>query len=84
MSLLTRLMTEAARRAAQDPRVRAKATEIASEAARRARPTIENAGRHIVETARDASADGSFSDDPLGYARRFRDKLLPPEDDRSR
>lgn len=84
MSLLTRLLTEAARRAAQDPRVRAKATEVAAEAARRARPKIENAGRHIVETARETSTDGSFADDPIGYARRFRDKLLPPEDDRTR
>ena len=84
MSLLTRLVAEAARRAAQDPRVRAKAAEVAGEAARRARPKIENAGRHIIETAREASTDGHFTDDPLGYARRFRDKLLPPDDDRSR
>jgi len=84
MSLLTRLVAEAARRAAQDPRVRAKAQEVATEAARRARPKIENAGRHILETARETSDGGHFTDDPIGYARRFRDKLLPPEDDRSR
>lgn len=80
MSLLTRLVAEAARRAAQDPRVRSKAAELAGEAARRARPAVENAGRHIIETARETSTDGRFADDPLGYARRFRAKLLPPDD----
>ncbi|SDF39778.1 MULTISPECIES: hypothetical protein [Thalassobaculum] len=84
MSLFARLAREAVRRAASDPRLRAKAAEIAGEAARRARPTVENAGRHIVETARETSSSGSFADDPIGYARRFRAKLLPPEDDRSR
>ena len=84
MSLLTRLVTEAARRAAQDPRLRAKAAEVVGEAARRARPAVENAGRHVMETARETSDGGRFADDPLGYARRFRDKLLPPEDDRAR
>lgn len=82
MSLFGRLITEAARRAAQDPRIRAKAVEVAGEAARIVRPKLENAGRHIVETARETSGDGSFTDDPLGYARRFRDRLLPPDDDR--
>lgn len=84
MSLLSRLLSEAARRVAQDPRVRAKAAEVAAEAARRARPTLENAGRHIVETARETASKGSFSDDPLGYALRFRNRLLPPEDERTR
>ncbi|MDF1794187.1 MAG: hypothetical protein P1U88_19900 [Thalassobaculaceae bacterium] len=84
MSLLSRLVTEAARRVAQDPRLRAKAAEVAGEAARRARPKIENAGRHIAETARETADGGRFADDPLGYALRFRDKLLPPDNDRSR
>ena len=84
MSLFARLAREAVRRAASDPRVRAKATEIAGEAARRAKPTVENAGRHIIETARETSSGGSFADDPLGYAKRFRSKLLPPDDGRSR
>lgn len=84
MSLFARLAQEAVRRVASDPRMRAKAAEIAGDAARRARPTVENAGRHIVETARETSSGGGFADDPIGYARRFRAKLLPPEDDRSR
>ena len=79
MSILTRLIAEAARRAAQDPEIRAKAVEVAEEAARRARPKLENAGRHIVESARETSAEGEFRDDPLGYARRFGNKLLPPK-----
>lgn len=84
MSLIGRLAREAMRRAAADPRLRAKAAEFADEAVRRARPKVENAGRHIIETARETSSGGSFADDPLGYARRFRDKLLPPDDGGSR
>ncbi|MFX4223960.1 MAG: hypothetical protein ACMVO3_25175 [Thalassobaculum sp.] len=83
MSLLTRLVAEAARRAAQDPRLRAKAAELAGEAARRARPTVENAGRHIVETAREHRVRDVSQTITLGYARRFRAKLLPPDDGRT-
>ena len=77
MSLIARLAREAVRRASQDPRVRAKATEIAGEAVRRARPMVENAGKHIAETARETSNGGRFADDPVGYAKRFRNRLLP-------
>ena len=84
MSLFVRLAREAVRRAAQDPRVRAKATQIAGEAVRRARPMVENAGRHLAETARETSTGGRFADDPMGYAKRFRNRLLPPEDGSSR
>jgi hypothetical protein len=82
MSLITRMLAEAARRVAQDPQIRAKATEVAEEAVRVARPKVENASRHIIETARETSVDGSFTDDPIGYAKRFRNRLLPPEDER--
>lgn len=81
MSLLRRLLMEAGRRAAQNPELRRGAARIAGEVYGKVAPTVENAGRHVVETARRTSAEGRVTDDPLGFARRFRDKLLPPEDD---
>jgi len=81
MSLLTRMLAEAARRAAQDPRVRREAARIAGEAYGKVRPTLENAGRHVVESVRETASEVRPADDPLGFARRFRDRLLPPEDD---
>lgn len=80
MTVLGRLLGHAVRRAAQDPRVRAKATELAGEAYRRAKPTLENAGRHVVETARETAGEVKPAEKPLEYAKRFRDRLLPPED----
>lgn len=82
MSLLRRLLTEAGRRAAQNPELRRAAARAAGEVYGKVAPKVENAGRHVVETAREASSEGGFTDDPLGYARRFRDRLLPPDDDR--
>ncbi len=79
MGILTRLIAEAARRAAEDPEIRSKAIGVAEEAARRARPKLENAGRHIMDSTRETSAEGSFTDDPLGYAQRLKRRLLPPE-----
>ena len=71
MSLLGRFLGHAVRRAAQDPRVRAKATELAGEAYRRAKPTIENASRHLVESARETAQDVKPTENPLEYAKRF-------------
>ncbi|NQW10449.1 MAG: hypothetical protein HQ481_11285 [Alphaproteobacteria bacterium] len=81
MSLLGRFLGQAVRRAAQDPRIRAKATELAGEAYRRAKPAIENAGRHVVETARETAAEVRPGDNPLEYAKRFHERLLPPDRD---
>lgn len=80
MSLLRRLLIEAGRRAAQNPELRRGAARMAGELYGKVAPRIENAGRHVVETARETSAEIRPGDDPLGFARRFRDRLLPPED----
>lgn len=80
MSLLRRLLMEAGRRAAQNPELRRGAARIAGEVYGKVAPTVENAGRHVVETARRTASEGRVTDDPIGFARRFRDKLLPPED----
>lgn len=84
MSLLRRLLLEAGRRAAQDPEVRRTAARVAGEVYGKVAPKVESAGRHVVETARETAAEGRFADDPVGFARRFRDRLLPPEDGRGR
>ena len=84
MSLLRRLLIEAGRRAAQNPELRRGAARIAGEVYGAVAPKIENAGRHVVETAREASTEVRPGEDPLGFARRFRDRLLPPADDKRR
>lgn len=84
MTILRRLLLEAGRRAAQDPEVRRKAARMAGEVYGRLAPKVENAGRHVLESARETSAEGRFSDDPLGFARRLRSRLLPPSDDTRR
>ncbi|GHD61508.1 hypothetical protein GCM10017083_48930 [Thalassobaculum fulvum] len=84
MSLLRRLIFEAGRRAAQNPEVRRTAARVAGEVYGKVAPRVENAGRHVLESARETSAEGRLTDDPIGFARRFRDRLLPPEDDRQR
>lgn len=81
MSILRRLLFEAGRRAAQNPELRRTAARMAGEVYGKVAPRVENAGRHVLETARETASEGRFADDPLGYARRFRDRLLPPEDD---
>lgn len=80
MSLLRRLLMEAGRRAAQNPELRRSAARVAGELYGKVAPTLESAGRHVVETARETSAEIRPGDDPLGFARRFRDRLLPPDD----
>lgn len=80
MSLLRRLLMEAGRRAAENPELRRNVARVAGELYGKVAPKIENAGRHVVETARETSAEVRPADDPLGFARRFRDRLLPPED----
>ena len=77
--LAKRLMIEAARRMAQNPEVRRIASEAAEAAYRKAAPKVGNAGRHVAETFRETSADGSPLADPVGFAKRFRQRLMPPE-----
>ena len=73
-----RLLFMAARRLAEDPKVRRKAAETAETAWSKTAPKVENAGRHVAETFRDTRAEVDLLDDPLNFARRFRRKLLPP------
>lgn len=83
MSILRRLLFEAGRRAAQNPEVRRTAARVAGEVYGKVAPRVENAGRHVLESTRETAAEGRLSDDPLGFARRLRSRLLPPEDDRN-
>lgn len=83
MSLIRRLLMEGARRAASDPEIRRRAAQVAGEAYGKVRPKLENAGRHLAETARETAGEVKPGDDPIGFARRFRQRLLPPDDDRS-
>ena len=80
MSLIGRLMMEAARRAAANPEVREKAARVAEEAYRVAKPKVENVGRHIAESFRETKGEANLSDDPIGFAKRFKNRLLPPEE----
>lgn len=75
-----RLLMLAARRLAENPEVRAKAAEAAGTAYRKAAPKVENASRHVAETFREARAEADPLDDPVGFAKRFRKRLLPPEE----
>ena len=75
-----RLLLMAARRLAQDPRVRQKAAETAEAAWSTTAPKVENAGRHVAETFRETREELDPLDDPLGFARRFRARLLPPDE----
>ncbi len=74
-----RLLMLAARRLAEDPRVRQKAAETAEAAWNSTAPKVENAGRHVAETFRETREEVDLLDDPVGFARRFRSRLLPPE-----
>ncbi len=77
--VLRRLLFEAARRLAENPEVRRKAADTVETAYRKAAPKVENAGRHVAETLKETAAEGSALDDPVGFARRFGKRLLPPE-----
>lgn len=85
-----RLLMAAAKRLAENPEVRRKAGEVAEtayqtakpkveDAYRRTRPKVENAGRHVAESWQETKGEGEFLDDPIGFAKRFRNRLLPPE-----
>ena len=76
---MRRLVLGAARRLAADPEIRRKAAVVAGTAYRKAAPKLENAGRHVAESLKETTAEGSALDDPLGFAKRFHKRLLPPE-----
>lgn len=75
-----RLFWEAARRIIQNPEVQQRATDMASEVYVRAKPTLENAGRQISESMRDAAAEHDPLKDPVGFVKSLKNKALPPED----
>lgn len=66
--LLRGLIWTAAKRLAADPRVR----QTAAEAVQRARPRVEAAAREVRAIVR----EGSPLDDPGGFARKLRDRVL--------
>ena len=73
------LLWEAARRIAQNPEIQQRATYIAAQAYIRAKPKLDNAGRQISESMRDAAADHDPLKDPLGFVKALKNKALPPE-----
>ncbi|HET8726147.1 MAG TPA: hypothetical protein VFO41_01440 [Alphaproteobacteria bacterium] len=68
MPILRTLIWTAARRLAADPRVQ----QMAMDAARQARPKVEEAARRIRTIARETGP----LDDPGGFARKLRDQVL--------
>tara|TARA_R110002012_G_scaffold32055_2_gene95234 strand:- start:3465 stop:3710 length:246 start_codon:yes stop_codon:yes gene_type:complete len=73
------LLWAAARRIMQNPEVQQRATDIAAEAYTRAKPTLENAGRQISESMRDAAAEHDPMQDPIGFVKSLKKKALPPQ-----
>lgn len=77
--IVRRLVWEAAKRLAQNPEVQARATEIATDVVARTRPKLENAGRHVSESLRETLAEVDPRDRPGEFAKRLKQRLLPPE-----
>lgn len=73
------LLWEAARRLVQNPEVQQRATDIAAEVYTRAKPKLDNAGRQISESMRDAAAEHDPLQDPVGFVKSLKGKALPPE-----
>lgn len=73
------LIFEAAKRIAQNPEVQRRATELAFEAYQRARPTLENAGKQVAESMREALTEHDPRKEPVAFAKAFRRHLLPPK-----
>ena len=76
------LLWQAARRVAQNPEVQRKAAEVASSAWEKARPKVENAGRHVAETLRETADEVDVKKSPVTFAKAFRNRLLPDDTDR--
>ncbi|MEO9899266.1 MULTISPECIES: hypothetical protein [Alphaproteobacteria] len=73
------LLWEAARRIVQNPEVQQRATDIAAEVYVRAKPKLENAGRQISESVRDAAGEHDPLQDPVGFVKTLKKRALPPE-----
>jgi hypothetical protein len=74
-----RLIMAAARRLASDPVLRREASKTAGTLYRKAAPTAASAGRHLADSFRETRAEADPLDDPVGFAKRLKRKLLPPE-----
>lgn len=77
--VVRRLFWEAARRIAQNPEVQQKAADIAADVYVRTRPKLENAGRHLSDSAREAAAEHDPLKNPLGFAKSLKNKAFPTE-----
>ena len=83
MPIFRRLLVEAARRAAADPRVRAKAAEViqtevkprAEAAWRNAKPKLAAAKAELQDIAREVDP----RDDPRAFAAKVKQRFLKPE-----
>jgi hypothetical protein len=80
--ILRNLFWQAASKLARDPRVQAKAAEIAEDVYTKAAPRLENASAHVADSMRETAREVDPLEDPIGFARRFKQRLLPPEDGR--
>ena len=74
-----RLILAAARRLASDPELRRQASKAARTLYRKAAPTAVSASRHVTNSFRETRAEANPLDDPVGFAKRLKRKLLPPE-----
>jgi hypothetical protein len=82
--IVRRLILEAARRFAANPEIQQKAAEVAEGAYRKAQPKLRNATAHISDSMRESVRDHDPMEDPIGFAKAFKNRLLPPEDDQNR
>ncbi len=73
------LLWHAARRVAQNPDVQRKAAEVASAAWNKARPKVENAGRHVAESLRETVDEVDVKKEPVTFAKNLRNRLLPDD-----
>ncbi len=80
MIFLRRILVEAARRLAADPRLQEKAAQVIDQeikprlqaAAARAKPTVDAARADIREAAREADPRG----DPVGFAKQLKKRFI--------
>lgn len=77
--IVKQLFWQAARTIAQNPEVQERAVKIATEAYQTIKPTVENAGRHVVETMHETADEVDLKAHPVEFAQRFRKKLLPDD-----
>ena len=78
--ILRRLLLEAGRRLAERPEVRQKIADVAESAYQRAAPKVENASKHVAESFQETKRQTDPLADPIGFARKFKNRLLPPQD----